>query len=606
MTTHPIPHWDLSNVFPGLDSPAFNQAVDAFKSDLSDLEGYLDTHQIGESGDMPVEAAEFAATTAGYVQRMNALLRAQRSLSAYVISFISTDSYNTTAKRVMSELSMLRPRLQQIDVRFTAWIGRSDRVNPDLLEAAIPLDTTLTEHAFVLREIADQSQYLMSEAKEQLAAELNIPGAVAWGQLQGTVTSQLKIPLEVEGNLQQLPLPAVINLRRYSTDEAFRHQAFDAEIAALTSVSEPLTACMNGIKGTVLILNEHRGRTDVLDESLDQSRIDRPTLDAMIAAMTSSFPVFRSYWHKKAERLGKQRLAYWDLYAPVGSTSQTYTFLQASTLIETHFASFSPDLAALAQRAFANNWIDAAPRDGKRGGAFCMSVPSVEESRILCNFDGSLSQLSTIAHELGHAYHGALLKERTMLNRQTPMTMAETASIFCQTIVFEALLSQLTDPQAKLTLLEDSLVDASQIIVDITSRYFFEQKVFAQREKSELSAGDLCGLMAECQLETYGDGLDPEHLHPYMWAWKPHYYSHSRSFYNYPYAFGLLFGLGLYAVYQERGKAFLPDYRSLLSSTGLATAADLAARFNIDLRQPAFWESSLQVIKDRIEEYKKI
>jgi oligoendopeptidase F len=605
-TPESVPHWDLSNIFPGLESEAFARAVTAFKEDLTSMEAYLDTHQIGESGNLPMDPAQVAQVIAGYLQRMNSLVKTLRSLNAYVLSFISTDSYNTTAKRVMSEISMLRPRMQQVDVRFSAWIGRLDRQDPAALTTAAAQDPVVAEHAFVLVETARQSRYQMPEAEEKLAAELNISGAIAWRQLQGVVTSQLKVPVELDGEVQHLPLPAAQNIRCFHPDESVRHQVFDAEIAALMAVREPLAACMNGVKGAVVTLNQHRGRPEALHESLDQSRIDRETLEAMISAMQASFPAFRDYMHKKAERLGKSSLAFWDLFAPVGQANRMYTFAEARQLIETQFASFSDDLAELAKKAFDQHWIDAEPRDGKRGGAFCMGVPSVEESRILCNFDGSMSQLSTIAHELGHAYHSACLVDRSMLNRQTPMTMAETASIFCQNIVFDATMAQTDDPAVKLALLEDFLVDATQMIVDISSRFLFEQKVFAKRENAELSADELCDLMTECQVATYGDGLDTAHLHPYMWAWKSHYYNHGLSFYNYPYAFGLLFGLGLYAIYQERGQAFIPQYRALLSSTGLAMAADLAAQFDIDLRQPAFWESSLQVIKDRIEEYKRL
>lgn len=604
--TGAVPHWDVTNIFPGLESDAFNQAVTAFKDDLAAMELYLESHAIGEQGALPAAPDAYARVTAGYVQQMNALIRTMRTLSAYVLSFISTDSYNTTAKRVMSEISMLRPRLEQVDVRFSAWMGRIAENHPDMIDQAVMLSQTVQEHAFILKETAEQSRYQMSEAEERLAAELNLSGAVAWGQLRGVVTSQLKIPLEVDGELKALPLPAVQNLRCYNPDEALRHRAFDAEIDALASLREPLAACMNGIKGTVITLNKHRGRTDALHQPLDQSRIDRETLDAMIDAMKASFPAFRSYWHKKAERLGKGRLAFWDLFAPVSTASRDFTFAEAQSLIESQFATFDDDLVAMAKRAFAHKWIDAEPRDGKRGGAFCMGIPAAEESRILCNFDGSMSQVITMAHELGHAYHNTCLVNRSMLNRQTPMTMAETASIFCQNIIFDAALAETTDPQVKLALLEDFLVDASQVIVDITSRFLFEQQVFDRREMSELSADELCQAMTDCQLETYGDGLDPAHLHPYMWAWKPHYYSHTLSFYNYPYAFGHLFGLGLFAVYQERGSAFVPEYKSLLSSTGMATVADLAARFAIDVRQPAFWASSLRVIKDRIEEYKSL
>ena len=261
MTNSNIPHWDLSNVFPGLESDAFKASVTALKADLTGMEGYLNDHYIGESGALPVEPAALAQVTAGYLQRMNALIRSMRTLFAYVQSFIATDSYNTTAKRVMSELGMLRPRLDQIDVRFSAWIGRIDAQNPDALRAAAALNPEVALHAFVLQKTAEQSRYQMSEAEENLASELNLSGAVAWGQLRGVVTSQLKVPVELDGETQHLSLAAAQNVRRYNPDEAIRHKVFDAEIAALASIREPVAACMNGVKGTVLTLNKHRGRT---------------------------------------------------------------------------------------------------------------------------------------------------------------------------------------------------------------------------------------------------------------------------------------------------------------------------------------------------------
>ena len=236
-----------------------------------------------------------------------------------------------------------------------------------------------------------------------------------------------------------------------------------------------------------------------------------------------------------------------------------------------------------------------------------MRVARVEESRILCNFDGSLEQLTTIAHELGHAYHNECLTGRSELNRRTPMTLAETASIFNQTIITDATLSQAKDDEEELAILESFLTDAAQVIVDIYSRYLFESEVFERRGEAELSADDFCEIMTRCQRQTYGDGVDGDTLHPYMWAWKPHYYSPNLSFYNFPYAFGLLFGLGLYGIYQqaeqEEKQAFLTQYDELLASTGGATGADLAARFGIDLREPAFWQAGLKVIEARIERY---
>jgi oligoendopeptidase F len=235
-----------------------------------------------------------------------------------------------------------------------------------------------------------------------------------------------------------------------------------------------------------------------------------------------------------------------------------------------------------------------------------MRIPAVDESRILCNYDGSLDQVLTLAHELGHGYHNECHVGKEPLQRSTPMTLAETASIFCQTIVTDAALAQVASPDEELAILEAFLMDASQVVVDIYSRYLFEKEVFERRAGAELSADDFCDIMTRAQQATYGEGLDQRYLNPYMWAWKPHYYIPGLSFYNFPYAFGLLFALGLYAVYQERGAAFLAEYDDLLRSTGEGTAADLAARFGLDIRQRAFWEGSLRVVEARVERYLKL
>lgn len=234
-----------------------------------------------------------------------------------------------------------------------------------------------------------------------------------------------------------------------------------------------------------------------------------------------------------------------------------------------------------------------------------MGVPGVKESRILTNFDGSLDQVSTVAHELGHGFHNECFYRagKTPLQSRNPMTLAETASIMNETIVMQAALAQAGSREEELSILETALIGDSQVIVDIYSRFLFENEVFKRREKAELSADELCEIMAWSQKEAYGDGLDENFLQPYMWTWKPHYYSAELSFYNFPYAFGLLFGVGLYAIYQQRGPAFVPDYQRLLASTGEDTAANLAARFGIDLHQKEFWANSLKVIEGRINRY---
>jgi pepF/M3 family oligoendopeptidase len=333
--------------------------------------------------------------------------------------------------------------------------------------------------------------------------------------------------------------------------------------------------------------------------------MDRKTLNAMLDAMKDSFPMFQKYFKHKAKLIGKDKLAWWDISAPMGKTDKIYSFEEARDFIVSNFNKFSPELGAFAKRAFDNNWIDAEQRDGKRGGAFCMGVAGVKESRILSNFDGSFDQVSTLAHELGHAFHNecAYQAGKTELQQATPMTLAETASIMCETIVTEAVLAQATDPQEVLAVLEAQMNNATGVIVDIYSRYLFEKEVFERRAKSELSADDLNDIMERAQKATYGEGLDERFLQKFMWTWKPHYYSSGFSFYNYPYAFGLLFATGLYAIYQKRGADFVPDYKNLLASTGENRAAELADRFGINIRTKKFWADSLAIIGKRVERY---
>jgi pepF/M3 family oligoendopeptidase len=605
MTSERMPHWDLSNVYPGLESEEFRQAVDRLGAQLERLDGYLAAHAIASKGRVPAEAATLAATMGGYLDRMNDILRQSATLRAYVHAFVTTDSYNLTARRLESELEPLLVRLERQEVLFKGWMG-TVTTHPELFQAALAQDGSAKEHAFYVREVAKQSRYLMSEAEETLASELSLSGAAAWQKLQGIITSQLKVALdrgESGGQPEVLPITVVQNLQSHP-DESVRRRAYEAELAAWESVREPLAACLNGVKGAVATLDRRRRRVDALHQALDQARIDRDTLEAMLGAMYDSFPAFRRYLEGKARRLGKEQLPWWDLSAPVGLVQRRFSYAEARGFILEQLATFSDRLVALARRAFDSQWIDAEPRDGKRGGAFCMRLPAVEESRILCNFDGSLDQVSTLAHELGHAYHNECQAGKTSLQRVTPMTLAETASIFNQTIITDALLARASDVEEELAILEGFLSDATQVIVDIYSRYLFEKEVFERRTKAALSADELNEIMLRAQKETYGAGLDARYLQPYMWAWKPHYYRPGLSFYNFPYAFGLLFGLGLYAVYQERGKAFLPDYDALLRGTGEETAADLAGRFGIDIRQRGFWEESLQVITSRIERYR--
>lgn len=592
------PRWDLTNVYPSLESKEFKTAVADYKKQVAALEKFF-KNKLSKTNEKS-KAKELAPLVGETIERINKIQTLSSTIFPYIYSFVTTDSRDKLAMKTLSEMEQASLPMSQLLTQFTAWVGKISAKLPKI----ITLSPSAKAHAFMLRESAQQSKYLMSEAEENLASELSLSGGNAFGKLQGTVTSQLSVDFELDGKVEKMPIPALINLRSHP-DESTRRRGYEAENIAWEGVKEILAACLNGVKGEANTLNRKRGRKDAIHSSIDAARMDRKTLNAMLEAMEGSFPMFRKYFKAKAKKIGKEQLAWWDIFAPVGKADKVYTFEEARDFILENFGRFSPDLAAFAKRAFDNNWIDAEQRDGKRGGAFCTEVQGLKESRILCNFDGSFDQVSTLAHELGHAFHNecAYQANKTTLQQLTPMTLAETASTMCETIVTEAVLATTKDPQEELAVLEAQIQGAAQVVVDIYSRYLFEKEVFERREKSELSADDFNDIMERAQKATYGDGLDERYLQKFMWTWKPHYYSPGLSFYNYPYAFGLLFATGLYAIYQQRGEAFVEDYKNLLASTGEETAAKLAKRFDIDITTRKFWDDSLAIIGKRVDRY---
>ncbi len=600
MTETP-PRWDLSNIYPGLDTPDFENALQQFTQQVANLEEVF-VNRVSQAGP-EMEISQLARLVGEMIKAFNSAYELGKTLEAYMYCILSTDSRDELANRRWSEFEQIWVRLEKLNIQNQAWLGKLSPV----LESVITTNPIAQAHAFMLRNAADQSRYLMSEAEEDLAGDLYPSSLSAWSRLQRNLTSQLAVDFELEGENKKLPLPALLNLHSHP-DEDVRKRAYQTELTALSSLGDPLSYCLNGIKGTITVLNKRRIRQDALHPAIDKARIDRSTLEAMLDAMQASFPMFRKYLKSKARLLGKESLPWWDLFAPVGNLTKTYTYPEARQFILENFTKFSPHLSEFGQEAFDRSWIDAEQRDGKRPGAFCISIPALEESRVMCNFDGSLDQVFTIAHELGHAYHNhcRYLAGKTILQTETPMTLAETASILCETVVMQAVLKEAQDPQFELSVLDTMLTSDTQVIVDIYSRYLFEKEVFERREKAELSSNDLCEIMERAQQDTYGDGLDERFLHKYMWTWKPHYYFPDLSFYNFPYAFGLLFGTGLYAIYQERGTSFIPEYQQLLAITGEGKAAELAALFGIDITGGQFWQDSLSVIGKRIDRFSEL
>jgi pepF/M3 family oligoendopeptidase len=581
-----LPHWDVTDVFPAIGSREYSAAREELGADLTRLTALYDEHDVRGGDGKQVDDATVAAFDA-VLEATNAVMDRVKLLNGFLSSYVTTDARDDLAQGELSQLQAELSQLARLRSRFDAWVAA---LGDTELAAR---STAAADHAYPLERSMLRAAHQMSEPEEGLLADLTLTGATAWVRLYGTFTSQLSV--RVAGFDEPMPMSRVRGLA-YDASPEVREAAYEAELAAWAANDVPIIAALNAVKGEAGTVNRRRGWVDDLEPALAANGVDRPTLDAMQSAVVDALPDFRRYLGAKAKLLGKDRLAFYDLFAPLGD-GDARAWDEATSAVTDTFGTYSSELAGLAKRAVDERWIDAEPRDGKRDGAFCMGLEA-DRSLVLLNFDGSFRSVQTLAHELGHAYHNVTLAQRTPLQRQLPMALAETASIFCETIMVQHGLATAA-PGERLALIEGDLQAACQVVVDIHSRFLFERSFGEARAKRTVSSAEACQLMLDAQDATYGDGLDPQFRHPYMWAAKPHYYS--SAFYNWPYTFGLLFGLGLYARYTEDPDRFRGGYDDLLSSCGLASAADLAGRFGIDVRSTDFWASSLRVLQDRID-----
>jgi pepF/M3 family oligoendopeptidase len=456
----------------------------------------------------------------------------------------------------------------------------------------------LKGYDYILSEIKKEANYLLSNDVEEVIAKLNISAASAWSSMQSYLTSTL----EVEYRDSVVTLSEVRN-KAYDADPKIRKEAYISEVKALEKIKDAISYSLNNIKTQVTTICDLRGYESPLEMTLIDSKMKRETLEALLEAIREYLPAFHRYLKHKAKLLGHEHgLPWYDLFAPLGESERKFTVEEAKDYLMKHFRGFSADLADMVEEAFDHAWIDFYPRKGKVGGAFCENLPFVKQSIILTNFEGSLSDVVTLAHELGHAYHGLNIQKHQPLNVDYSMPVAETASTFNEALIMEAIIEE-AQGKEKMALIESQLQDFTQIICDIYSRYLFETAVFEKGKSGFLFADELKELMLQAQREAYGDGLDQDYLHPYMWVVKGHYYSDKNNFYNFPYAFGGLFARGLFEKYKEEGEVFVPKYKDLLKATTVMSVEDAARQAEIDIENPEFWRNSLRSVENMIDEF---
>ncbi len=592
MNSLTLPLWDMTPIFLSLESSEFQREFDAALAQIDALETQFDRIGVRKRENSTVDTA-FVADFEAIIGNLNHLADKLETLGSYIGCFVTTDAQNDRAKAFESQLETQSVVLGQLQPRLIAWIGSSD------IETLLQNSEIARNHEFWIRRAALLEKHQMSESEENLAASLSPMGLGGWAKLHGQISALLTAKVEVEGQEKTLPMSAIRALASDSNRET-RRAAFESEITAWKTVAPTMAAALNGIKGFQRETRARRGFADDVAPTLIGNSIDAATLGAMQSACIAAFPDFRRYMKAKARALGVEKLAWFDLIAPIETESGAYSWGETEAFTIENFGVYSDKLAAFARRSFEEKWINAAPRVGKVGGAYCTQTRP-GESRVLMNFDGSFTAVSTLAHELGHAYHNLCLENRTPLQREIPMTLAETASIFCETLIFEGAVAK-ADKNGKIALLDNALGRNLQVVVDIHSRFLFEKSVFEKRAERDLSETEFCELMTRAQLETYGADVSP--LHPYMWGVKGHYYG--PTFYNYPYTFGLLFALGLYAQYEKQPDRFKAKYDDFLSKCGMADAQTLGEEFGFDLQSRAFWDESLGVIRAQIDEFESL
>ena len=575
-------NWDLTVFYKDFDDPEF-------KNDLARLPKEIDAF-----------TAAIAAPAEDEVRKLVSLVHQEEALSCLFerlsmmieLNF-AVDANNKPANAALAPLMRANMDSSLAANAFSRYLASLEN-----LDAIIDADDELKARAFALREAAEDAKHQLPEALEKPVLKMQLSGGEAFSQLR----DKLDATLLVDYDGKQIPLSAVRALA-YDGDADTRRRAYEAELASYKKIELPMSFCLNNLKAEGETMAALKGYKGVLDMALAHSRMDEKTLEAMWTAIREALPELREYFKAKGRLLGHENgLPFYDLFAPVGQSTRTYTVEEARALLLDLFGKFCPEMGEMMRTAFDEGWIDMYPREGKSGGAFCSGYYAKNISRVMTNFAGSASDVSTLAHELGHAFNNRMLHHKPIMMTETPMPLAETASTFNETLLISQLLKTAT-PEEELTLLDSCLTEQTQTMVDIYSRFLFEQKVVAAQADHALDVDELKETMLWAQEQSYGDGLDPEYRHPYMWACKSHYYSTGVHFYNFPYAFGGLFARGLYARYEKEGEAFVPVYCDLLSRFGSDTIANVTASVGIDVTTPDFWREAVESVLVQVRRF---
>ncbi|MEN8701075.1 M3 family oligoendopeptidase [Bacillus infantis] len=583
--------WDLDVFFEGgSSSKDFAVHIDQTKELIDEFIALTDGWQ-------PSSADQDQQTLLNLIGKFEGTTKKLRQAGAFVSCLEAQNMADSKANELRAAVTVLSAGFQNALTDFDEKLaGFSDEGWKELLQ-----NDKLSELEFVLTERRERAAEKLSKQEESLINALGIDGYHSWGQMYDVIVGKIRIPFSDKGQEQLLSVGQAAN-KFSSPERSVRKSVFKEWENAWDKEQDYLAKTLNHLAGFRLNVYNMRGWDDVLKEPLEINRMKKETLDAMWGVISKNKQPLVKFLNRKASLLGLEKLSWYDLDAPLGSTETKVPYQEGAEFILDHFSKFGEEMTSFSKMAFENKWIEAEDRPGKRPGGFHTYFPESSQSRIFMTYSGTPSNVSTLAHELGHGFHTYAMKDLHPLNRNYSMNVAETASTFAEMIVADAAVKNAEAEEEKLALLEDKIQRSVALLMNIHARFLFETSFYNERKNGMVSGERLNELMLNAQKEAYADALDE--YHPSFWSSKLHFYITGVPFYNFPYTFGYLFSLGIYANALEEGKGYEEKYISLLKDTASMTVEDLAMKhLNADLTKPDFWEKAVKLCMDDVEEF---
>ncbi|EON3099840.1 M3 family oligoendopeptidase [Enterococcus hirae] len=586
-------NWDLDSIFSGgSDSPALNERLEQLEKQINTYYQSVNQwdHSVSTNDELTTLIKQQETITEGFSQ-----------CNSYITALLSANVKDTQAKLLSGKLYALLPRWQSADTILSKKFAEiSDNNWQTLLQT-----DAFSLIAFRMNEIRRDGHRLLSEAEENIINTLSLDGLNAWSSHYDTIVGTIVIPFEENGKVTDLSAGQAFNKMMGDPDPLVREKLFIAWEKAWQEKTSLLSDTLNHLDGFRLSTYKLHGMNDYLQKPLEYNRLKKETLDVMWATIQKNKQPLVDYLTRKANLFGKEKMEWQDQDAPIilgDLKEKTFTFDEAASFIIENFQKFSSKMATFAQSAFEKSWIEAEDRPGKRPGGYCTELPETQESRIFMTYSNSVNEVATLAHELGHAFHSSVMWDLPALNRDYAMNVAETASTFAELIVADATLKAAKTKEEKINLLDTKLQNALAMFMNIHSRFIFENRFYSARQEGLVSEEEITQMMVEAQKEGYHDALAT--YHPHFWAAKLHFFIDDVPFYNFPYTFGYLFSLGIYAYANKKGTSFEQEYIELLRDTASMTTEELAQKhLGVDLTKPDFWQAGIDMVLEDINSF---